>query len=64
MTGNTNRSQTTLQPASSPSKRMPVAALPQKFLTPPKIAAIAVLVLLAVVAALHVSGVWKIPGLR
>ena len=62
--GHTNRSQTTLQPASSPSKRMPVAALPQKFLTPPKIAAIAVLVLLAVVAALHFFGVWKIPGVR
>ncbi len=54
-----------LAPATSPSKRMPVAAIEQKpLLTPLRIAAIAIVVVLVALAALHFTGVVRIPGLR
>ena len=62
--GTTSRSQASLSPSSSPSKRMPVANIEQKALfTPPRIAAVAVVLVLAILAALHFTGVFKIPGL-
>ena len=44
---------------------MPVAAIEQKpLLTPLRIAAIAIVVVLVALAALHFTGVVRIPGLR
>ncbi len=61
--GTTGRTQATVGPTTSPSKRMPVAAVQQKALTAPKVIAIVVVVLLVAAAALHLTGVFKIPGL-
>lgn len=62
--GTTARNQATLSPATSPSKRMPVAAVEEKPLfTPVRIALLVVVALIAVAAGLHLSGLFKIPGL-
>ena len=63
--GSGTRSQASLAPTTSPSKRMPVAAIaPKPKLSRPVIAAIAVVAIaIIVVAVLHFTHVVKIPGL-